>query len=431
MSGERKRRRRRKRNEDTRKDEEEEEETTRVDDEDARSSSSSDEDVEEPIYKSQPPPTPPTGTPTGWAWIAAMGAVVLMSTVAIIMASYGMVEAERSNAEDILTARTVTSFNELYSGELNDTAGDGAIVHVEGTGLAVKNNGIWIISSGPTGPQGSTGPTGATGATGPTGAAGGTGLTGATGPTGATGTFDRTAAGIKIADQNPNLANTINAYIDLHTCAADGCLDYSTRIQSTGRNGTQFINKFSTSSFTWLTGNGTTPNPSKRVAHINQNGTLFLGDTTSTSTLPATIESTEKLVLLSGNIRTFNGNVTLRSGGGGDGTGFLIGRLLTPSDKRLKTNFSEINPKEALDTVRSLKAWNYFYKGDVRPYQGFIAQELAERIPLAVTPGNHGFLQIDLLPLVAHMQAAIVALTDRLETIERECKPHWHSGRSH
>ncbi|PIC17374.1 hypothetical protein B9Z55_023638 [Caenorhabditis nigoni] len=77
-----------------------------------------------------------------------------------------------------------------------------------------------------------------------------------------------------------------------------------------------------------------------------------------------------------------------------DGDIYASGRVMCPSDIRLKDNITEKEAKEALENLQKLRIVDYFYKPEVadkwgltedqRKRTGVIAQELAEVIPDAV-----------------------------------------------
>jgi hypothetical protein len=88
----------------------------------------------------------------------------------------------------------------------------------------------------------------------------------------------------------------------------------------------------------------------------------------------------------------------------------------TSSDYRLKYNVQPM--QSALDVVMRLKPVTYQWKSDDSIAQGFIAHELAEVIPLAVTgekdaeteDGNPIYQAIDTSKIVAHLVAALQEL---------------------
>ncbi|WP_271572229.1 caspase family protein [Bradyrhizobium sp. CCBAU 11386] len=67
-----------------------------------------------------------------------------------------------------------------------------------------------------------------------------------------------------------------------------------------------------------------------------------------------------------------------------------VGRIPIPSDVRLKEDVIALG-----QTGSGLRLYRYRYKGDATLYVGVMAQEVAQRVPAAVSPGLDGYLQVD------------------------------------
>lgn len=65
-------------------------------------------------------------------------------------------------------------------------------------------------------------------------------------------------------------------------------------------------------------------------------------------------------------------------------------RIPIPSDVRLKEDISALTL-----TSSGLRLYRYRYKGDATFYVGVMAQEVAQQMPAAVSPGMDGYLQVD------------------------------------
>jgi hypothetical protein len=88
--------------------------------------------------------------------------------------------------------------------------------------------------------------------------------------------------------------------------------------------------------------------------------------------------------------------------------------FITTSDRNLKTNIQEI--EEGLNTIKQFTAYEYEKAG--KQDAGFIAQEVAEAIPYAVSTGSDGYLTMKDRPVLAHMHKAIIELEKRIKSIE-------------
>jgi len=103
------------------------------------------------------------------------------------------------------------------------------------------------------------------------------------------------------------------------------------------------------------------------------------------------------------------------------GTGRFTGDVrandfITTSDKRLKSNIKEIS--NGLDIIKQFTAYEYEKAG--KQDAGFIAQEVAESIPYAVSTDSDGNLNMSDRPVLAHMHKAILELEKRIEAIENK-----------
>ena len=88
--------------------------------------------------------------------------------------------------------------------------------------------------------------------------------------------------------------------------------------------------------------------------------------------------------------------------------------FITTSDRDLKTNIQEI--ENGLDIIKQFSAYEYEKLG--KQDAGFIAQEVSEAIPYAVSTGTNGYLTMKDRPVLAHMHNAIIELEKRVKAIE-------------
>jgi hypothetical protein len=88
--------------------------------------------------------------------------------------------------------------------------------------------------------------------------------------------------------------------------------------------------------------------------------------------------------------------------------------FITTSDRNLKSNIQEIG--NGLDVIKQFTAYEYEKAG--KQDAGFIAQEVAEAIPYAVSTNSNGYLTMKDRPVLAHMHKAIIELEKRIKSIE-------------
>ena len=90
--------------------------------------------------------------------------------------------------------------------------------------------------------------------------------------------------------------------------------------------------------------------------------------------------------------------------------------FISTSDKRLKSKIKPI--QEGLETIKKFVAYEYELNG--KPDAGFIAQEVQEHIPYAVSEKENGYLAMNTKPILAHLHKAILELDKRLTDIENK-----------
>lgn len=110
-----------------------------------------------------------------------------------------------------------------------------------------------------------------------------------------------------------------------------------------------------------------------------------------------------------------------------DGTGYACTATKTAwtfsSDRRLKKNIKPI--ENALRIVEGLKPVKFDFKNDPRDdsYEsGFIAQEIREVIPQAVTEDENGYLSLGMNSIVPYLAGAIKELNAKVEELEARIK---------
>jgi len=204
--------------------------------------------------------------------------------------------------------------------------------------------------------------------------------------------------------------------------------------------GVYTFNSFSSNFANWLTFKVTNSvGTTSEAARIDSSGSLQVGTTTVNSA----------------RLSVFGGTGSLTSGiavqnGGGSGNYFIqffnssgsgVGSISqngasatafnTSSDYRLKENISPMTG--ALSIVQQLKPCTYTWKADGSNGQGFIAHELAEIVPDAVTGEKDAvnadgsiksqgidtsFLVATLTAAIQEQQALITTLTERISALE-------------
>ena len=92
------------------------------------------------------------------------------------------------------------------------------------------------------------------------------------------------------------------------------------------------------------------------------------------------------------------------------------------SDKRLKENVKSLNT--SLEVIQGLKGVEFDWKADNKHDVGFIAQEIEELIPEAVSERSTDELDdqktINPIPIIAHLVEAVKELKAEIETLKNE-----------
>jgi hypothetical protein len=99
--------------------------------------------------------------------------------------------------------------------------------------------------------------------------------------------------------------------------------------------------------------------------------------------------------------------------------------ILTESDSRVKEKVVTIDPYTSENIISKLRPCTYTQlTGDKKRIDGFIAQEVREAVPSAVTvrqSPDHGiddFHYLEAMPLISHLVATVQRLTDRVRALE-------------
>ena len=108
-----------------------------------------------------------------------------------------------------------------------------------------------------------------------------------------------------------------------------------------------------------------------------------------------------------------------------DGTGYACVATKTAwnfaSDIRLKKNIKTID--NALSVVENINPVKFDFKDDQRndSYEtGFIAQEIQEIIPQAITEDENGYLSLGMNSIIPYLAGAIKELNSKVKTLEKE-----------
>lgn len=88
----------------------------------------------------------------------------------------------------------------------------------------------------------------------------------------------------------------------------------------------------------------------------------------------------------------------------------------TSSDKRLKKNISDADANIA----KLLRPVSYAFKGSNRLHYGFIAQEVQEVLPGAITETDNGYLMLNYQELIAPLTALVLDQEKRIAALEAE-----------
>ncbi|OYD64836.1 UNVERIFIED_ORG: collagen triple helix repeat protein [Burkholderia sp. CF145] len=113
-----------------------------------------------------------------------------------------------------------------------------------------------------------------------------------------------------------------------------------------------------------------------------------------------------------------------------DDGSLFVKSLTQTSDYRLKTNVQSIDPADALARVMRIRAVDFEWISDGRASRGFIAHELADAEPVAVTGEKDAMTTgpdgsdvvapqgIDQTPIIADLVAVVQSLTARVAALE-------------
>jgi hypothetical protein len=190
-----------------------------------------------------------------------------------------------------------------------------------------------------------------------------------------------------------------------------------------GANGLELSSNYSLGDMRFFTG-GSTASPVEQM-RIDRSGNLLLGTTTilggvsSRTSIKYAGGGTAYGIVLQPGADTTNALQFLNASGtavGSVATTSTTTTYNTSSDYRLKYNVEPM--VNALNVVMNLKPVTYQWKSDDSVGEGFIAHELAEQIPLAVTgnkdelrdDGSPVYQAIDTSKIVAHLVAALQEL---------------------
>jgi len=94
------------------------------------------------------------------------------------------------------------------------------------------------------------------------------------------------------------------------------------------------------------------------------------------------------------------------------------GRILSPSDIRLKENVSEI--KDALEKILKLQGVNFYWKGSGEKSIGLIAQEVEKIFPEVINTDNSGMKSIDYGRLTAVLIEGIKEQQKEIDSLKQE-----------
>jgi hypothetical protein len=98
--------------------------------------------------------------------------------------------------------------------------------------------------------------------------------------------------------------------------------------------------------------------------------------------------------------------------------------ILTESDSRVKEKVVTIDPYTSENIISKLRPCTYTQLTGDKKRDGFIAQEVREAVPSAVTvrqSPDHGiddFHYLEAMPLISHLVATVQRLTDRVRALE-------------
>jgi hypothetical protein len=295
--------------------------------------------------------------------------------------------------------------------------------------------GAASTTAGPTGPTGPTGPQGTTGNTGPTGPTGPTGSTGNTGPTGPTGSTGTTGSGGPTGPTGSTPAiggsNTQVQFNNSGALGGSANLTWDGTTLTSANSLTSPVLKSGTALA--LQTNGTTA-----AITIDASQNVSIG-TTSVSAKLTVIGAAGALYAsqsaASGYTAIFNAVVNAGTyyltayQAGGTTVGSITSNGTTTaynvsSDYRLKENVLPMTT--GLATISALKPVIYEWVSDKSAGEGFIAHELQEVIPHAVTGEKDavdpdGLIRpqgVDYSKIVVHLVAAIQELQTRLAALE-------------
>jgi hypothetical protein len=165
-------------------------------------------------------------------------------------------------------------------------------------------------------------------------------------------------------------------------------------------------------------------------ARIDSSGDFSVGTTVSAGRITCSwVSATQQGIVTRSTSETYNGSPVLFQNSTGGTSGF-IGQATssvtynTSSDYRMKENVAPLN--SGLATIAALKPISYDWIIDKSKGEGFIAHELAEHIPLAVTgekdatneDGSIKSQGVDYSKIVVHLVAAIQELSAKVAVLE-------------
>ena len=132
------------------------------------------------------------------------------------------------------------------------------------------------------------------------------------------------------------------------------------------------------------------------MQHATDNGNITTNDMIVTGSGTARLTLSDGTITASGDIEANN--------------------FITTSDRELKSQITEIG--SGLEVIKQFTSYEYIKNGESDA--GFIAQEVQEVLPYAVSTGSNGYLTMNDRPVLAHMHKAILELEERIKAIETQ-----------